>query len=187
MWLLAVFFFFFGWMGNSSILNKGSFCIPCNGCVKRLTYFRIGLRLLGTHGFWWHTFSCSHLCGSYCNAAIHHLILAIIFATYLHEDSRRIHWRREAEEVDPHENVVLTQLGKTLKRILALENFMAGWDVKYQILARFSPLRPSDKWGKSWKTELACFLKICSMMNNWLLFLLFFCTWCSQFRGFCIC
>lgn len=47
------------WMENNLKLNKAPFSFPCDDCVERLTHFRTGPRLLGTHTFSWHTFSCS--------------------------------------------------------------------------------------------------------------------------------
>lgn len=138
-----------GWMGNNLTSNKASLSFPCDDCVKGLTYFRNGPRLLGTHSLSWHTFSCSpSLSGFHGSAAINHLIFVIIFATYLHADSQGIDWRKDVEEVSPHEHVVLTKPDKTLQRILIFESFTAGWDVKYHRWARFSPQRPWDQ-GKN--------------------------------------
>lgn len=73
--------------------NKASFSFPCADCVKRLTYFTIGPRPLGTHSSPRHAFSRSPSPSGFffrgC-AAVRRLIFGSIVATYLHEDSRGI-------------------------------------------------------------------------------------------------
>lgn len=98
------------WMGSGLTLNKASFSLPGDDCVKRLTYLRNAPRLLCTHSFSWHTFSCSpSLSGIHGRAASHRLIFIIIFATYF-ASGQSMNWLKERKlrEVNPHEHVVLT-------------------------------------------------------------------------------
>lgn len=159
-----------GWMEDNLTSNKASLSFPCDDCVKRLTYFRIAPRLLGTHSLSWHAFSCSSsLSGFHGSAAIHHLIFVIIFATYLHADIQGIDWRKDVEEVSPHEHVVLTKPDKPLRRIPVFESFTAGWDVKYHIWARFSPQRPWDQGKNLGNQNGSVSSKSCQLQNSWLL------------------
>lgn len=96
---------------------------PYDNSVKRLTYFRVGPRLFGTHIFSWHCFSCPpSLSGFRVSAPIHHLIFDIVFATYLHVDSSKLTEGRKLR-TSTHVSVWLwLNQTKTLQRILVFES-----------------------------------------------------------------
>lgn len=171
------------WVGNNLTLNKASFSSPCDDCTKRLTFFRMAPRLLGTHIFFMTTFLAADWVRVSFTAVWSFTVLSLL-STYLHLHSQGVDRKKEADEVNPH--VVVTKSNKTLHRILMISHFNGTVWCK---IPRMGQILSSDAMRTgwiSWKPVLECFLKLImwwdQVENNWLLLHVSLCTPCTQFH-----
>lgn len=148
--------------GKQFDVEQSVLSFPYDNSVKRLTYFRVGPRLLGTHIFSWHSFSCPpSLSGFRVSAPIHHLIFDIVFAAYLHVDSSKLTEGRKLRTSNPRERMALTKPDKNPAKNSRIREFETPDSAHrgHEIWEKFPENHNGNVSSKSHNVRMGCCCK----------------------------
>lgn len=148
--------------GKQFDVEQSVLSFPYDNSVKRLTYFRVGPRLFGTHIFSWHCFRCPpSLSGFSCQCThspsyLWHRLRRVFACRF-----KQIDWRKEVEDVNPRERMALTKPDKNPAKNYRIREFETPDSAHrgHEIWEKFPENHNGNVSSKSRNVRMGCCCK----------------------------